>query len=238
MDAQRFETPLGPIELMGRDTGRPVQLVITGAFASANTLELNQQRFPELDVWRTHLPGNHSPPLIATSVGVFAAAISQALRERLAARTENRTASVIGLSVGALVAMALDPALVDRLLLVEPPLRPDRAWPLRQLLDAMPSGGEDFVWQVFGIAADRTEPRDYTGLVERLQRPAKAVLGGDLLLPKRERTGWPSLVDEESRRLLAAHPGIEVQVVDGAGHHVLKEAWVQFEPIMRAFAAG
>jgi len=234
VEAFRVETPLGPIELLGRDTGAPVQLVITGAFASSNTLELNQQRFPELDVWRTHLPGNHSPPLVATSVGVFAAAISHALRQRLA----GRTASVIGLSVGALVAMALDPALVGRLLLVEPPLRPDRAWPLAQLLDAMPPGGEDFVWQVFGLAEGRAEPRDYTGLVERLRRPAKVVLGGDALLPERERTGWPSLVDADSRRRLAAHPGIEVEVLAGAGHHVLKEAWPQFEPIMRAFAAG
>jgi pimeloyl-ACP methyl ester carboxylesterase len=234
VDAQRFETPLGPIELLGRDTGRLVQLVITGAFASSNTLELNQDRFPELDVWRTHLPGNHCPPLAATSVGVFAAAISDALRQRLA----GRKAGVIGLSVGALVAMALDPGLVDRLLLVEPPLRPDRAWPLLQLRDAMPPGGEDFVWQVFGVDRARTEPRDYTGLLERLQRPAKVVLGGDLLLPERERTGWPSLVDEDSRRLLAAHPRIEVQVLDAAGHHVLKEAWGQFEPIMRTFAAS
>ncbi len=234
MDGQRFETPLGPIELLGRDTGRPIQVVITGAFASSNTLELNQDRFPELDVWRTHLPGNHCPPLVATSVGVFAAAISQALRQRLA----GRTAQVIGLSVGALVAMALDADLVDRLLLVEPPLRPDRAWPLTQLLDAMPAGGEDFVWQVFGLAPDRREPREYTGLLDRLSRPAKLVLGGDALLPERDRTGWPSLVDDDSRRVLAAHLLVEVQVLPGAGHHVLKEAWPQFEPIMRAFAAG
>jgi pimeloyl-ACP methyl ester carboxylesterase len=230
----RFETPLGPVELHGRDTGRPVQLVITGAFASSNTLELNQERFPDLDVWRSHLPGNHSPALAATSVGVFAAAISQALRQRLA----GRTASVIGLSVGALVAMALDPSLVDRLLLVEPPLRPDRVWPLLQLRNAMPPGGEDFVWQVFGVAADRTEPRDYSALLDRLSRPATVVLGGDALLPERERVGWPSLVDDESRARLAAHPGLEVRVMAGAGHHILKEAWAQFEPVMRAFAAS
>lgn len=234
MQTTRIETPFGPVELLGRDTGRPVQLVITGAFASENTLELNQDRFPDLDVWRTHLPGNHGPPLVATSVGVFAAAISQAVRQRLA----GRRASVIGLSVGALVAMALDADLVDRLLLVEPPLRPDRAWPLRQLLDAMPPGGEDFVWQVFGLAPGRSEPRDYTGLLQRLQRPAVVVLGGEALLPQRERSGWPSLVDDESRRLIADHPGVEVQLMPGAGHHVLKEAWGQFEPVMRAFAAG
>lgn len=234
MEAARFETPFGPIELHGRDTGRPVQLVITGAFASANTLELNQERFPELDVWRTHLPGNHAPPLIATSVGVFGTAISHALRQRLA----GRTARVIGLSVGALAALALDPELVDRLLLVEPPLRPDRAWPLLQLRDAMPPGGEDFVWQVFGVAADRTEPRDYSGLLERLARPARVVLGGDALLPERVRTGWPSLVDDDSRARLAAHPRVDLAVMQGAGHHILKEAWAQFEPVMRAFAAG
>jgi pimeloyl-ACP methyl ester carboxylesterase len=234
VEVTRVETPLGPIEFHGRDTGRPVQLVITGAFASCNTLELNQDRFPELDVWRTHLPGNHSPPLVATSVGVFAAAISQALRQRLA----RRTASVIGISVGALVAMALDPELVDRLLLLDPPLRPDRAWPLLQLRGAMPPGGEDFVWQVFGIAADRTEPRDYSGLVERVRRPAKLLVGSVPLAPERHLPSWPSLVDEESRRLLAAHPLIDLEVMQGAGHHIPKEAWGQFESVMRAFSAG
>jgi pimeloyl-ACP methyl ester carboxylesterase len=220
MTTHRLDTPLGPVEIHGRDTGRPVQLVLTGAFADPNTLTNNQLRFPQLDVWRAHLPGNHAPELVTSSLGVFGAAYSHALRQLL----QGRKAQVIGISAGALVALALNQDLVAGALLVEPPLWPTAAWPLLGFRNEMPPGGEDVVWSLFGVATDRTEPRDYRHLIEQLKAPAHVLIGGERLGAPRVVDRWPSLVDDETRQWLSAHPKVTVEEAPGAGHHILREA--------------
>ncbi|MGZ6020887.1 MAG: hypothetical protein ACXWKO_19650, partial [Phenylobacterium sp.] len=164
---RRIETPLGPVEFRGRDTGRPVQLVITAAFASEGQLGGNQARFPDLDVWRAHLPGNHCPELVALSVGAFGAAFSSALR--IAA--PGRPVAAVGVSAGALAALAMDQALLRGLVLVEPPLRPSSVWPFRGMRGHWPAGADEFFLNIFGVAADHEEERDYTPLLERLRTP-------------------------------------------------------------------
>ncbi len=231
---KRFETPLGPVEIRGRDTGRPVQLVLTGAFADENQLELNQARFPELDVWRMHLPGNHAPELVDISIGAFGFAFSHALRAALG----DRRMQVVGLSVGALVALALDQALVDQYVLVDPPFRPDLAWPLQALADVAPPGHEAFLWKIFGVSKAGHETRDYRGLLDRLRRPATVLLAGVPLEPRRELAEWPSLVDEESRARLEAHTLIRTVIVEGRGHHVLRSPERVFEILRRTMPAS
>lgn len=225
---RRFETPLGPIDFRGRDTGLPVQLVITGAFAPEHQLELNQARFPELDVWRTHLPGNHCPPLMTVSVGAFGFALSHALRAALA----GRRAQVVGLSVGALVALALAPDLVAHLVLVDPPLRPSSAWPLRQLVEIAHPDNAAFIRSIFGLSREAPEPRDYRILLEGLRCPAVALVGAIPLEPERELPESPSLVDSLSLAALKAHPLIDVQMVPGVGHFVLAD-FDRFEDVLR-----
>lgn len=209
-------TPFGPVHMWGRDTGRPVLFAIAGAFAAPTYLHLLQTRFPELDLWRTHLPGNHCPPLVTASVGVFGAAYSQALSSRLG----GRPALVVGASVGALVAMALGSPEIRASVLVEPPLRTGQAWPLRTYPAKAPPGSEDFLWNVLGVSAERQEPRDYLALVDQIARPAIALVGGEPLLPERRAAVMPSLVDEESRARLRAHPLVEVVECAGAGHNI------------------
>ena len=74
--SERFEvgTSLGPLWFWGRDTGRPILLVISGAFAVADFFWKIQELFPAADVLRTHLPGNHCPHLSQTSIRAFATA--------------------------------------------------------------------------------------------------------------------------------------------------------------------
>jgi pimeloyl-ACP methyl ester carboxylesterase len=221
MTVRRVETPLGPVEFWGRDTGRPVQLAIPGAFAPKHYMEHNQARFPEQDVWRAHLPGNHTPALVATSIGAFAFAFSDALRQTL----NGRLATVVGYSTGALVAMAMDQSLIGGLVLAEPVLRPTTAWPMLDLYrQPLAPEAADFAWQIFGIGRDRTELRDYTGLVEQLRRPARVLVGGIALGAPRQLPETPSLVDEASLELFRAHPMVSLEVLEGCGHWVLKDA--------------
>jgi hypothetical protein len=207
------ETALGPVWFHGTDSGRPLLLLITGAFAEPwafDTLVV-----AGVDVLRIHLPGNHCPPLAAVSVGAHAAAISQAFRRRFA----DRPCAVVGFSTGAIVAMGVD---VDAsgLVLVEPFLRTEGLWPLRELWKR--HEGPDavaFLWNVLGIAPDRVEPRDYTPALARLKTPAIALLAETPLDPPRSLPFLPSLVGEADRALLRAHPCIEVRDVPG-GHNV------------------
>lgn len=151
MERIEIETGLGPIWLWGRITGRPVLLVVTGLFASAETMDHLPALFPDLDVLRTHLPGNHCPKLAVYSVGAFAAALSEALR-----KTVEAPLAIFGLSVGALVAMGVrHPELVG-LLLVEPPVRAET---------------------LSSILGQLAEPADYTPLLQSLTVPTHVLVG-------------------------------------------------------------
>jgi pimeloyl-ACP methyl ester carboxylesterase len=225
-----IETPGGPVWLFGRDTGRPLLLIITGAFANIGTLEGAQEAFPFLDVLRAFLPGNHSPSLGDTSVKSFGAAFSYAISGRFS----GRLVMVLGMSVGALVALELKAPSVRRLVLVEPVLMTRGAWPLLDFQQRMPPGGETFVRNIFGVAADSVEPRDYTHLLDDLRIPTVVMLGDEALEPSRDLGGrWPSLVGEEMRERLRRHSLIEVVDIQGAGHNVATEARAQFLSALR-----
>jgi pimeloyl-ACP methyl ester carboxylesterase len=229
------ETPLGPVWLFGRDQGRPVHLILSGAFAASDYLERAAHHFPGVDVLRAHLPGNHCPPLAAISVGAFAAAYSAALRSRFAGRPVVAT----GVSVGGLVALGLKTPELRRLVVVEPPLQPHRAWPFRLFREQTPPGGEAFVRNVVGVDASGSEPRDYTPLLEGLTTPTLALLGDVALGEPRPFDEMPSLVDDDSRRRLAAHPLVEVRAVPGVGHNIpLLAADLFLDAMLRACRAG
>lgn len=218
--ATEIETRYGTVRMRGPDTGRPVLFTVAGAFSHPNYLYRLPGFFPDLDVWRAQLPGNHCPELAATSIGVFGAAYAEAL----AARLKGRKAVILGVSVGALVALAMRAPEAAALILVEPPLRTREVWPLRAYPASAPPGSEAFLWNVLGVSAVGQEPRDYTGLLDGVACPTRALIGGVPLLPERVAEVLPSFVDEESRARLRAHPRIEVVECPGAGHNVPKLA--------------
>lgn len=222
------ETEEGPIWFWGEDRGLPLVLVVTG-FRSGAEVWSPIARPVGLDYLRVHLPGNHAPPLREVSV----AAYSRALDAALASRFAGRPLMVAGLSVGALVALGLRRPELRRLLLLEPPLRTHALWPLRAVLN--PSQGASEIelaqlWSLFGIAPRLTQGRDYRGLLNELSVPTRVLLGDLPLLPPRDLGRLPSLVDEESRAALDAHPLVRVSRVVGGGHGI------QFEAARECFA--
>jgi pimeloyl-ACP methyl ester carboxylesterase len=210
------ETPFGPIQFRGRDTGRPVLLIITGAFADEGMLDHTQAFAAEADVWRAHLPGNHCPPLRETSIERFITAFDHAI----SAQARGRTVSVVGFSVGGVVALGLRAAEVRRILTIEPVLRTGKAWPFENFRGAGYPDWEAFTWPVLGIDRDRLEDRNYLHLLASLDRPALALIGGVPLLPRRDLPTLPSLVDDEVRAALRNHPRVECVEFPAAGHNL------------------
>jgi pimeloyl-ACP methyl ester carboxylesterase len=216
------ETPLGPIWFRGVDAGRPVLLVITGAFAEETVLGRLANVFPATDVLRAHLPGNHCPPLTELSLRAFIEAFDHAIRRQVGARP----LSIVGLSTGGLVALAQRQANLRRLVAVEPFLRTRHLWPFQEMLHdgRATAEHEPFFREIFGVTRGGIEERDYTFVLDGLETPAQVLLGGTPLLPRRPTEQLPSLVDDASRAILAAHPAVRIEPVPEAGHNVPSQA--------------
>jgi pimeloyl-ACP methyl ester carboxylesterase len=210
-------------------------IVVTGTFAEADVLSHAAPFLPGCDVLRTHLPGNHCPPLITTSVGAFSAALREAITQLFGARP----IVVVGLSVGALVALGLRHPNVRRIVAIEPPIFTRHLWPLAEGFGQMPltEMQKNFVWQVLGFRGDQIEGRDYSALVAGLTTPTILMLGDEPLWPRRELSHLPSLVDDEARALLMSHPSIRTQVLPGVGHNIPRQAPMDFLRAMQQACA-
>jgi pimeloyl-ACP methyl ester carboxylesterase len=214
------ETSLGPVVFWGRDTGKPVLLLINGSFADFQAMWRMGAYIEGVDYWRAHLPGNHAPRLIGDSIGVYAAAFDEAI----GVLAGDRPVVAAGLSVGALVALALRAPNVRRVVAVEPILQTEGIWFLPMLHEQAPPGFDDYLRNVLGLGPDTVEPRDYTPMLRQLAVPAVALVGDYLPGQPHQFPIMPSMVTEAARRALAAHPTIEVVVAPGAGHNVPRQA--------------
>ena len=215
-----IETELGMVHFSGQDTGRPLLLMISGVFAVRDFLNRLPDRFPQLDVLRAHLPGNHCPTLAATSVGCFAAAYSAALDRRFA----GRNVVLFGFSVGAVVAMAMRSPSIRAVLAIEPPLVTGEAWPLVELRESAPPGNEDFLWSILGVGSKSFQSRDYRPILDSLRVPTRVLLGDE---PPPAGQSWvetQGFVGPLSREALRGNPLIEVIDLPGVGHHVVRQA--------------
>ena len=211
-------TRLGPVQFRGVDTGRPILLFIMGAFATENTVDRVHERFPALDVLRAHLPGNHCPRIAEVSVQGFAAAFTEALETRFL----DRPLVIVGLSVGALVAMSIRVAGLAGLVLVEPPLVTDEAWPLRLLRTQAPAGNDDFVWNIFGVGPERIERRDYRPQFGDMRTPATIVLGEPVPPDGQATEQMPGLVGPLSRAAIQMNPAARTVQYSNVGHHIIR----------------
>lgn len=229
LPSRDFETRLGPVRLWAPENAYegegPAVLVIGGAFlVHPNAFMTIHEHFPQAGVAFAHLPGNHCPPLLAASIGTYAAAFDEAVSQAF----PGRPLVLCGLSTGSLVALAMSAPDVKSMVLVEPPLRTGKLWMMPKGFREMAYGPDaepwiaPFVEGVFGIYPDRVEDRDYTPLLARLRAPARVLLGDIPLMPERRFRTMPGLVDEPERRLLEAHPKVTVEIAPGAGHNVPK----------------
>jgi len=245
MDERTFETPYGPIVLWGEPSAfsgtRPLVVAIAGAFAIARgPLFKLAPLLPEADVVTAHLPGNHTPPLISASIGIFAAAYSHVIAEAFA----DRPVILCGASIGGLAALAVRAPPVRVSLVIEPPLVMSKLWPMWPFLRGkLAEPGCDaalrsFIVNVFGVTETEVQERRYDGMLAALATPTHVLCGDQTLFPRRALEKLPSLVDEPERALLAAHPMIRLSVLEGAGHNVLQEAAPGFLAALRATIAA
>jgi pimeloyl-ACP methyl ester carboxylesterase len=211
-DRCEVETPFGPVWLWGRPQGRPTLLILTGLFADPGTMDHFGRLLPDLDVLRAHLPGNHCPRLTGPpSIETYARALDAALGDQGA-----RPLAVLGTSTGALVALALRSP-ISAMLLLEPPLRNTEILPLVQ--PDIVARDPELMLAIFGATeAGIVSQRDYTPLLRASTCPIDVLLGGVRAHPGQ--TMLPSLVDDESRRQLAAAGNVRCIDVPGAGHRV------------------
>ena len=200
-----------------QDDARPVVLWIDGAYAieRPRSFEL-QGLLPEAAVFNAHLPGNHAPATRDPSIAGYAAAFSEVLDQL------GRPAIVVGASIAGLAAFALRSPWLRGVVALDPPLLSEKLWPLAAFLrsKAAQPDQQAFIWNVFGIASNRSAARDYRPLLEGLTVPAWVLFGSEALYPKRAFTEPPRLLDEPERALLAAHPKISIRLIEGIGHNV------------------
>ncbi|THD79260.1 MAG: alpha/beta hydrolase [Phenylobacterium sp.] len=232
-DPIKVATDLGQIWFWGRDRGKPLVLMITGAMAPADVWA---GEFDELDYLRVHLPGNHCPPLAETSIAAFARSIDQAL----AMNFSGRPVFVAGISMGALVGLAMRSPELRGALLIEPPLRTRHLWSVQRMPMEAGLTEQDLLLlkNVLGVSKAGSEPRDYTHLLAGLRVRTTVVVGSEPLLPKRKVARVPSVVDDDDRALLAAHPLVRIVLVEGAGHAVHAEGFVPVTRLMFAEATA
>lgn len=202
------------------ESERPVLLTITGAWADGETMT----RLPEVvgPGWTAvlmRLPGNDTPPLAETSIAAWAGAVD----ELIATAFAGRQVVVMGISIGALVALALRSPQVRRIVALEPPLETGKLWPMTEQLRARRAAAPQdaaFIAEVFGVSDAAAEGRSYRHLVAAARVPIDVVAGEVPLMPPRVLERYPSFLDEADRAWLQAQPRVRLHVAPGAGHNI------------------
>jgi hypothetical protein len=241
-------TSVGMLSLWSRPEilggARPVVLGLQGLFAGADDLSgLPDVLAPLADAAVVRYPAQGLPGLGLDALRAYA----RALDELIAATFPDRPVVVLGVSLGALAALALQAPSVRRIVAVEPPLVAGGLWPLLEPLRAqMRARPNDAVlratlWSFFGVGPQTTAERNYRPLLDGLTRPIDVVLASEPLEPRRAVQRFPSLVGAVERARLAAHPRIRLHLAPGAGHNVQSQAGkvlrdVLFEACRRATA--
>ena len=186
---------------------------------------------PDTDVIFAELPGHgRSPAMVPTSVEIFAANVLQALQSTLS----GRDVVLVGESLGGLVALAIagmSPDPVRAVLAADPPLTTAKLWHVATAIGGAVARDPDnaflrsFAEEIFGLGASTRTDRIYYSLLKDAQIPIHIVTGDLPLLPPRNVSGVPCLVDDVDRFVLANLYATQVQlhVVDNCGHLLLTD---------------
>jgi len=172
-----------------------------------------------------HLPGFFSPPLSEVSISAFAEAFD-AVAENLGAREP----VIVGASVGALVALAMETA--GSRILVEPFFSTRDLWPLHELLaNSLVGPVGEWARAILGFAPEGVMARDYSYLAARA-RGAFVLVGDEPLLPPRPLSALPSFTAAIDVELLRRN-GAEVATVQG-GHFPSSEMRAALNAVVSA----
>ncbi|WP_374469887.1 alpha/beta fold hydrolase [Phenylobacterium sp.] len=205
------------------ESAKPVIVTVTGAFAGPDTMSRLPQVMGEAcDCFLMHLPGNHTPALRETGVRPYA----RALEAVIAQAFPDRPVILLGVSIGALVTLAVRAPNVRRVVAVEPPLVMSKLWPMRgPLAEKVAAAPDDpnlraFADRVFGVTPEAAREVTYFDLFEGLEPPVDVVVGDRPLMPPRTEETYPSFVDTAERDWLGRQPNVVVHVAPAAGHNV------------------
>ncbi len=241
MEPTTIETALGPIPIWSHPgalvSAKPVILAITGAWAGADDMTALQGVVgPAWDACVMRLPGNGVPDLAETSIAAWARAAGEAIDRTFA----GRTVVLLGVSIGALVALGVRSPQVRRVLALEPPLVMDKLWPM---IDAMRARlvqaprDRPLIENIFGVTEAGLLGRTYFDLFEDLPTPVEVVVGDQPLEPRRAVERYPSFVDQPERAWLARQSGVTLHVAPGAGHNIHVFAQHFLRDVVRAALA-
>lgn len=187
---------------------RPTVVVIRGAFAAPDQYWGLEREVPEFD-WRfCDLP--------------FLSAVDDYIRhfDRLCAEIGGPVL-VCGVSLGGVFALALSAPNIVSVAALDPPMRPDLAWPIREAFRArLTLETRGMLASCFGVYEDGDKAVDHLLLLERGKGPAYVLCGHVPLEPERPFDVMPSLVDEASFAALRSHPRVWIKRVVGVGHNI------------------
>lgn len=224
MRINEIPTPFGPIWLRSREafasSARAALVVISGAYAHRDSMTPITHELSNVDVYFGHVPGNHCPQTITSSVGVFSAAYSHAID------SVHRSVVLLGVSLGATISLGVRSRNVSRNVLLEPILTTSELWPLhRDFSHALRSDRDgkisrEFMWNVFGVGPDIVEDRDYRPILGGLSVESDVLVGATPLGLPRPTTLTPSLVSHRTLDALSQHDLVHMHTVLDVGHDI------------------
>ncbi len=222
-------TSLGELRVSGRpeafEPGRPLLLVLRGAFADDGQYASLEDLLPEFRVVFGEMPGFRSPRLAEQSVDAFCQAWSEALA------LLQGPICLCGVSLGGVVALGLQPRGQVNVLAIDPPFRAADAAALAQLHPPIDTFEASFLRDIFGWDAAGDTPRDYLGLLERLACPAVVLAGSDA-----GQGVVPGLIADETLALIQTHPLIRARRIPGVGHDVARGGSQRVLTVLRNMA--
>ena len=225
MDHLVIDTASGPLGFVGRfltDRPRPALLAVTGSFPPKDHLHELITAFLDANVLIVQLPGMagmfwaNDPDVAGLTRGLEGAA-----RKLLG----DAPIVALGASTGNLLSLGLGLPNICHRVALEPFLQTGDLWPLiadsRERLKLNPGFWpmSRFLWNMFGVAEDRVENRDYRYLLDGIAVPTDVLVGYTPLAPQRELESWPSLTSEADRTSLRANPWVTLhEGPRGSGH--------------------
>jgi hypothetical protein len=206
------------IPVTGNFTPEVKVLAITGMLAPPDEMErLPVVVGPTYGGLVAHLPGHSAPHLSETSLAAFASAFDQ-VAEAVGASV------VLGMSVGALVALSMRSPSIKTVVAAEPPLETAKVWQLIPIMRQTMGDHAEFYREVIGFDGQTLFGRSYLHLLDDLPYPTAFIVGGRLPFPVRESPNFLSTVDEAQRKLIARSKNASLHVGENAGHAVHRHA--------------
>jgi hypothetical protein len=216
MDQLILQGEGGPLGIVGRvyADSRAALLAVNGSFPPPGQLHDLITHFTGVSVVIVNLPGMGGAPWANATVSGLTESLEQTVRLLL----PSAPIVAFGASTGNLLSLGLRLPNICRRVALEPFLETGELWPfiansrerLEMNLPRAHTGHyaylKDYLWEVFGVASDKLENRDYRRLLDNITVPTDVMVGELPLLPRRRTDIWPSFTSAKDRASLAANP--------------------------------